>query len=821
MSIEDAMLVPLRQHLVRAKAMALVRSEESKGCRPEISIEPVALEPVFAPILNGTHSAEPGPKRDWMPETSPTEQGLVRLRAWISPQQKCDWVRSELFLKHLVSLRRRAAIEIIGNRKHICIQFLCSRIDAEIVRTAFKGQFELCEISAVRDDWLADLPAHAWSKASFCDLYPPPPYAHLFTQPDELKRSPYATLITALSLIPEPALGFSQVVFIPVAPDHDWHRNVEALLDLEFSIKLIGGIPSGSQRYLQQAPSGDLRIMANETDRKSHNDKPFFAAAFRIGVVNGGNKGWRMLHSLALMAGLIQHGGRPLSALTDEHYRGCLSPETIRRMFVCGTTHRPGFLVNSWELAGLVHIPPFDVAKPRHPAMVPLETLPAGEALLLGTPIGYCDYAGVRLPVCIPPVVRSIHDHLIGRPGTGKSTLMENMILYDIRQGHGVAVLDPHGSLVQHLLEVIPEKDIPRVVYVNPGDPEWVPIWNPLQCQTPYGPGRIADDLVSAFKSFITGWGHRLEHILRNAFLGALHLPRASLLDAFDLLRQKSDESKRLRAIVAKSVDDETLKRFWQHDFDRYGAADVAPAHHKLGKLLTSGTVSLMLSQSESLFDLRDIMDSGKILLVDLSLLGAEVRETIGCLMLSLLHLTALSRAGLSMESCRPFHIHCDEAHRFVTDAIEDLIAETRKFKVTLTLAHQYMEQFGARKAGALSSVGSTIIFNVQTNDAVHLKRDLQGRVEVDELITLKRGQAIARIGSEIVRFDTLPPAKPPKESVREAIIAESRRRYCRPVEEVRRAIRGRGQFRLDGFTEGLASGGLQFDAKDFEYETF
>jgi len=162
--------------------------------------------------------------------------------------------------------------------------------------------------------------------------------------------------------------------------------------------------------------------------------------------------------------------------------------------------------------------------------------------------------------------------------------------------------------------------------------------------------------------------------------------------------------------------------------------------------------------------------------------------------MLSVLHLTVLSRSAVPPEQRKPFHIYCDEAHRFATDSLEDIVAEARKYKVGLTLAHQYMSQFTMRKRDALSSVGATVIFNVGTKDANHIRKDLQDKVEVNDLISLKRGEAIARIGTEIVHFKTLEPLKVPEKHFREQIIAESRRRYYRPMGKLREAKQRRAQ---------------------------
>ena len=413
---------------------------------------------------------------------------------------------------------------------------------------------------------------------------------------------------------------------------------------------------------------------------------------------------------------------------------------------------------------------------------------------MTGTPIGYCVCDGVRQPVCIPPDVRERHVHLIGRCGMGKSTVMESMVLHDVRQGHGVAVLDPHGRQVQRLLGLLPRESVARVVHIAPGDPDWVPMWNPLHCSSGSVISRVADDLVQAFKVYSAGRSDRLEHLLRHAIFALLHMPGSCLLDVSNLLRPKSEESRHLRGEVLKAVDSVVAKLFWRHDFEKYNSSELAPAQYKLSKLLTSGTVSLMLSQSESALDFRDVMDSGKILLVDLSNIGPEVRDILGCLVLSLLHATALGRGSTPSDQRRPFHVYCDEGHRFLTDAMADLIAETRRFAVSLTVAHQYMSQFSPRKGDALSSVGSTIIFNVETNDALHLRKGLRDLVYLEDLLTLDVGQAVARIGTDVVRVATHLPLDIPEENCRDLIIAQSRAKYCRPTAAVRESVETRCQ---------------------------
>jgi hypothetical protein len=295
---------------------------------------------------------------------------------------------------------------------------------------------------------------------------------------------------------------------------------------------------------------------------------------------------------------------------------------------------------------------------------------------------------------------------------------------------------------------------------------------------------------VGAFKSVVTGWGDRMEHLLRHGLYALLQLPDSTLLDLSDLLRRKTDNSARFRKQILEVVDNQTAREFWKHDFDRYTNEAFDPPKHKLSKLLVSGTVSLMLSQPESLIDFRRIMDQGMILLINLSTVGSEVREILGCFILSLFHLTALSRSEIPIKDRKQFHIHADEAHRFITDALEDLIAETRKFGCGLTLAHHYLSQFATKKIDALSSVGTTIIMNVDTKDARYLTKDLQDLVQYKDLITLEKGEAIARIGTDIVRLKTHGALKIPELHFKEAIIEHSRNLYCKPVNAVKEIIR-------------------------------
>jgi len=591
------------------------------------------------------------------------------------------------------------------------------------------------------------------------------------------------------------------------------------LLDIEYNIKLMSGIQK-PQSYLQQAPSGDLRQMAWEVETKAHNDKPFYSLAIRLGVVAAEKKAVSHLDALAIFLNLFQHGGRPLNLITERDYKKFTPGDRIIGMFRLGTTYRPGFLVNSGELVGFVHIPPAELLEYRQPPIHILETLPVRNAdLYTGTPIGTCDYAGIKQPVCIPPELRSRSTHIIGKPGQTKSTTMARMILDDIDKGMGVAVIDPHGDLVEALLCLIKEEHFEKTIYLDPGDPDYVPLWNPLKRSQGQDISRTADDLVGAIKSVVTGWGDRLEHLLRHGLYALLQLPNSTLLDLSDLLRRKTDESERIRKEILNIVDNQTAYQFWKNDFGRYPNEAFDPPKHKLSKLLVSGTVSLMLSQPESLIDFRRIMDDGMILLVNLSTVGSEVREILGCFILSLFHLAALGRSAIPIEKRKQFHVHADEAHRFITDALEDLIVETRKYKESLNLAHHYLNQFGTKKVDALSSVGTTIIMNVDGKDARYLTKDLRNLVKAEDLMNLNIGEAIVRIGTEIVRVKLQGPLEYPERHFKDEIIERSHKLYYKPVHVVHETINQKNR-RWDRPYAPLGNGKNE-TPKEFIYDEF
>lgn len=272
-------------------------------------------------------------------------------------------------------------------------------------------------------------------------------------------------------------------------------------------------------------------------------------------------------------------------------------------------------------------------------------------AMNTATPIGLRRGSDTPQPVCIPAALRLRHTHVIGGSGTGKSTLMEYMILHDIQRGHGVAVIDSDGSLAERILRLVQRRHIDRVIYLDPGDINWIPLWNPLACTSHTDRHRVVDHVVRALRSPILGMGRgdRVEHLLRQAMFAVLHLPNGCLLDVANLLRRHSRRSAQIRAQLRQVIKDRWAAAFWEEDFDAYKQDDLSTPGYVLSKLLGSEIVESMLAHGQSAFDFHLIMETSQVLLVNLSKVGTEVRGILGSLVLSLLQLAALGRgAGAS-----------------------------------------------------------------------------------------------------------------------------------------------------------------------------
>ena len=782
-----------------------IRQEVAKGCTGDVSPAPMPLEPPFSDLRSSATDrspaeADPGP---------PDAEQLLRFTAWISPLQKCRWSDSEQFLKSLVCAEHRLGFEIVGNRTAIAIRLLAQREDVGHLKVAFCGQFEQCQLHE------RDAHAEAWNEAlrsaplRMAEFFPRPPYHRRFTGPEELTTTPLKTLIAALMLLPDSVLGVYQVLFAAASPDHAWHENVRRLHDWEYRIQTFGGgLPQ--QQFTQQIPSAALTAMSHCQLEKAHNDKPFFSVVPRVAVLGDHDRIDDCLKALATFMSQYQQGGYGLQQLRESAMGAAIEQPQLRTALRNGWSHRHGFLLNSEELTSLVHLPPLSVVAEMEPPITRLSILTIPPSAERGISVGVASVAGEEHPVRIQPRVRHAHVHLLGVPGKGKSSLMKAMALQDICNNEGVLLLDPHGGVARELLHLVPREHAGRVIYLHFGDPELIPLWNPLTPPPGVDPGIVTDEIIRALRSFMTGWGDRLEHLLRLTILSLLQVPGSTMHDISTLLSYKSEKAKEMVQTILAATNNSMVHRFWNSDFSKYGPSDLTPPQHKLSKLLASGAVGAMLSHPENSFSLRQLMDDGGILLVDLSGIGTDLCDAVGAMMLSLTYTAALGRPPLEDKPFRPFHIYADEAHRFMTDAMAKIIDETRKFRVSLTLAHQRFSQFGRQDQHALSDCRTSVFFALNTEDAARVARTMQNRVDAEDLLSLPCGQAIAHIDGQLTELRTPHPDSLPKGGAADHILQRSHATHYRRREAPREAKAS--AVSIDRRLAGLTNEEIQYD---------
>jgi hypothetical protein len=389
--------------------------------------------------------------------------------------------------------------------------------------------------------------------------------------------------------------------------------------------------------------------------------------------------------------------------------------------------------------------------------------------------------------------------YIIGKTGTGKSTLIENMVISDVKQGNGLALIDPHGDLAENVLRYVPKKRVEDVIYFNPGDIDYPVPFNPLERVHPDQRFLVASGLISVFKKIWHDfWGPRLEHILRHAILTLLECPESTLLDIPRLLTDKE-----FRWRVLKNITHQQVREFWYLEFEKYSAwlrsEAISPILNKIGQFLVSVPLRNIVGQRKNTFDLRRVMDEGKILIVNLAKgkIGEDNCSLLGAMMVTKIKLAALSRADLEEKKRKPFYLYVDEIHNFLTLSFADILSESRKYGLNLILAHQYIEQLDEKiRTAILGNVGTIVSFRVGAEDARYLAREFYPVFKETNLINLPNRHIYLKLMIDGVSSNpfsaiTLPPQEV-KASHQDRILEVSRKRYARSRNEVEKEILAR-----------------------------
>ncbi|GIW67205.1 MAG: hypothetical protein KatS3mg096_073 [Candidatus Parcubacteria bacterium] len=403
-------------------------------------------------------------------------------------------------------------------------------------------------------------------------------------------------------------------------------------------------------------------------------------------------------------------------------------------------------------------------------------------------PLGILTFRGKESRFGIKDKDRLRHIYIIGKTGQGKTTLLENMMNFDIQNNNGLAFLDPHGDSVQRILDYIPKERIDDVIYFNPTDVNHPIAFNPLEKVAWEHRHVTAISLLSIFKKiWVDAWSARMEYILTNTLLALLEWPNSTLLDVSRML---ADD--KFRKQVVGNLKDEVVKAFWTQEFSKYHlqfrTEAIAPIQNKIGQFITNPLIRNIIGQSESAFDLRNIMDEGKIFLANLSVgaIGEETSRLLGGLLITKFQLAAMSRVDLPEEQRKNFYLYIDEFQNFATESFINILSEARKYHLSLILAHQYLDQVPEEIIKAVfGNVGTFIVFRLGANDAEIFSKEFANLVKIDDLVNLPSYYVYVKLlvdGKPTNPFlaKTLPPIMKPEISFKDEIINLNHLKYTK-----------------------------------------
>src|SRR5262245_50533414 len=375
------------------------------------------------------------------------------------------------------------------------------------------------------------------------------------------------------------------------------------------------------------------------------------------------------------------------------------------------------------------------------------------------TPFAISNYRDIRQQFGIRQKNRRGHMLILGKTGTGKSTLIKNMASHDIEAGYGLVLIDPHGDLAEAILDAVPSSRVNDVIYLNPADLEYPLAFNPLEHVERDQRDLVASGIISTLKKIWSeNWGPRLEHILRHALLTLLENPGSTLLDVPRLL---TDEQFRERAM--RQVTHPQVRAFWYSEFARYSAwmrsEAVAPILNKVGQFLTSTPLRNIVGQPKSAFHFRAIMDSGQVFVANLAKgrIGEDNCRLLGAMLVTQIQLAAQSRAELPETHRRPFYAYLDEAPDYATLSFADILSASRKYGLNLVLAHQHFGQLDEKlRAAILGNAGTIISFRVGLEDAELLAKEFYPVFGASDLVGLPNHHIYLKLVMIGARFHTL-----------------------------------------------------------------
>lgn len=729
--VDDGKRPTVLSHLVESVALLFARSDDDPS-------EPEPFEE-----MSPFPAMDPGPRETFMLQVPEGEE--------------CSRAVTADLLGALSTATFPVSFELIGRRGTVTIQVSVASSDAARVASLIEAYVPGVAVVPGEDALVSARAGDSVVRSvdlGLCDEY------FLPIRTDHA-IDPYVALVPSLALAKQGEFVVFQVLF--TRTQNPWSQAIGEAIDDGDGGCVIEDAPWFLRRAKEKTASSlcavAVRIAAGAEDDER-----------ALSLIRG-------VHPF--LAALRAPDGNELSPLADS---GGDPWETVSERI----TYRTGMLLSLDELATLVHLPDASVRSPalqrssKRTAAAPEAAL--GEGLLLGANA----HRGVTTPVCLPLEDRFAHLWVIGGSGTGKSTLLANLVLQDLERGHGGAVFDVHGDLIDDILARVPRPRRDDVILFDPGDAEHPVGFNILRAATERETIVLSADLVSIFRRLSTSWGDTMSTVLGEATLAMLHHKDGGTLHG--LRRFLADE--RYRSAWLTGIEDPEIRHFWEHEYALIGTRSIGPLIARLDGFLRMRLMRNIVHVRKPALDLRSVMDEGKVVLAKLSkgAIGEENAVLLGSLLLAKLTSAALMREGVGPRSRRPFFLYLDEAQHFAIPSLESLLTEGRKYRVGVTLAHQTRVQLSSvpsLESALLANCHTRVAFRVGEDDAKVLGKGF-AHFEEDDLTALGRGEAIVRIGGRDrdCNVRTAPLRARPEDAVQviEAIRAQTRERYSSPI---------------------------------------
>lgn len=459
--------------------------------------------------------------------------------------------------------------------------------------------------------------------------------------------------------------------------------------------------------------------------------------------------------------------------------RTVLSQEEVASLF-----HIPDALLKlpaiNWILSKRAQ-PPFNLPTPH--------TTSAKDA----TFFGMTNFRGLNTEFGIKREDRRRHLYVVGKSGSGKSKLLETLIIDDILSDQGVCVMDPHGDLIQDILQYIPERKVKDVIYFNVSDLDWPIAFNPLENVSLDMKQQVTQGLIEVFEKFFGGdWSPKIEHVFRYTTLAMLDYPDATIVGMMKMLTNR-----KFRQKVIPEIKDSVVKHFWANEFsswsEKFDNEAILPLVNKLGQFLSNHLIRNIVAQPKNKFSFDDIMNNKKILLIELSKgrLGEENAALLGAMIITKIYQTAMERAKLPESERKEFYLYIDEFQNFATETFENILSESRKYRLLLTISHQYLQQVPAEIKGTVfGNIGSIIAMRVGADDGAYLSNEFTPIFGTEDFINLGVREMLIKMSVEgqttqpfSARTTSVPPPLQP--NFVQQIIDHNRKSYATSLAEI------------------------------------